>query len=129
MSVDLLLDTHAVIWLVEGDERIRGLLPLLDDDASTVWVSSVSWTEIAIKHTIGKLDLTVEAARPRLVASNVLDIAFDANHALSLEQLPLHHADPFDRMLIAQALAEGMTIATVDASFDGYDGLSVTWPT
>ncbi|MCB0878495.1 MAG: type II toxin-antitoxin system VapC family toxin [Thermoleophilia bacterium] len=127
-ELDLLLDTHAVIWLVGGDDRVRNLLPVLDDDGSTVSVSAVSWIEIAIKNAVGKLELSVDAARQVTRMHGILDLPLTADHAQALELLPLHHSDPFDRMLAAQALAESMTIATVDDAFDAYDGVATLWP-
>lgn len=128
MSHDLLLDTHALIWLAEGDERVARLLPYLDDDGGTVSVSAVTWTEIAIKHSLGKLDVSVDITRALARSHGILDLSLTADHAEALEALPLHHADPFDRVLIAQAIAEGLTVATVDPAFSRYEGLSVIWP-
>lgn len=128
MSADLLLDTHALIWLACGDTRAEALVGVLDDPASTVSVSAISWMEIAIKHAIGKLDVDVASTRAKARLVNAIELPVTGNHAEALSQLPLHHADPFDRMLIAQALAEDMTIATIDPTFSAYEGLKVTWP-
>lgn len=128
MSNDLLLDTHVVIWLVDGDERGRPLLPVIDDPASTVTVSAVTWFEIAVKRSVGKLSSTVAATVEELAGLGILELAITANHAEQLERLPLHHRDPFDRMLIAQALAEDMTIVSADRSFGLYDDVKVLVP-
>lgn len=128
MSSDLLLDTHALIWLASGDARAGALVGVLDDPASTVSVSAISWMEIAIKHAIGKLDVDVASTRVKVRLVNAIELPVTGNHAEALAQLPLHHTDPFDRMLIAQALAEDMTIATIDPAFSAYEGLKVIWP-
>jgi PIN domain nuclease of toxin-antitoxin system len=126
MSVDLLLDTHALLWLVADDPRHRELLgDVLDQPSSTVSVSAASYMEIAIKTTIGKLEIDLAKLRKRVMASGVLELNVQPGHAEALAQLPLHHRDPFDRMLIAQALAEELAIATVDAEFAKYEGLSI----
>ncbi len=126
MSRDLLLDAHAVIWLTEDDSRIRSVLPALDDPASTVTISAVTWFEIAVKHAIGKLACTVGATVGQLSALGLLDLPITAAHAEQLERLPLHHRDPFDRMLIAQAMVEGLTVATRDPHFSDY-GVPILW--
>jgi PIN domain nuclease of toxin-antitoxin system len=128
MSVDLLLDTHALIWLAVGDPRASALVKVVDDPACTVSVSTASWLEIAIKSSLGKLEPGVAATRRSMQRLPVLDLAISANHAEALEALPRHHGDPFDRILIAQALAEDMMIATVDPAFAAYEGLSLLWP-
>lgn len=125
MNDDLLLDTHMLLWLVRGDQRAAWLQPFVDDDACTVSVSSIVLTEIAVKSTIGKLPDDVAVIRARCRDLGMLELAFNANHVESLAQLPLVHRDPFDRMLIAQALAEDLAIATADQAFAGYDGLRI----
>jgi PIN domain nuclease of toxin-antitoxin system len=126
MSVDLLIDTHALIWYALGDERWTQLAgPVLEDDASTVSISSISWSEIAIKRALGRLDMDIPRVRAATQRSGFLELDFTADHAESLALLPMHHRDPFDRMLIAQALAEEMAIATVDRAFAAYDGLQL----
>jgi PIN domain nuclease of toxin-antitoxin system len=126
MSVDLLLDTHALLWLVADDPRHRDLLgDVLEQPASTVTVSAASYMEIAIRNTIGKLDIDIAKLRKRVMASGALELNVQPGHAEALAQLPLHHRDPFDRMLIAQALAEELTIVSVDTEFAKYEGLRI----
>ena len=97
MSIDLLLDTNMVIWLAAGDERARAVIPTLEDEASTVTISVVSWIEIAIKHSTRKLDLSVDLVRAAAHEHGILELQLQAGHASMLERLPLHHRDPFDR--------------------------------
>lgn len=126
MSADLLLDTHALLWLVLDDPRAYPLLgDVLDDDASTVSVSAATYMEIAIKQSIGKLDVGPASVRRRARQAGLLELDVTSDHAESLGQLPFHHRDPFDRILIAQAMAEEMAIATADRRFAAYDGLRI----
>lgn len=125
MSVDLLLDTNVVIWLAAGDARARSLVPVLEDDASTVTISAVTWVELAFKHSAGKLDIQVDGLRAAAREHGVLELPLQAGHASMLERLPLHHRDPFDRMLIAQAMAEEMTLASSDRAFAAYEDLAL----
>lgn len=123
MSQDLLLDTNILLWIVRGDRRVKPIREFVEDAASTVTVSSVALTEVAIKHSVGKLPDDVARLRQAALDLGMLELAFDANHVEQLAQLPMHHRDPFDRMLIAQALAEDYTIATSDRTFRKYAGL------
>lgn len=121
MSADYLIDTQYVLWLAASDERALWLRPFVTDPASTVTISAISLSEIAIKQSIGKLRADVPDLRRRAAAAGFQELHWTGNHAESLTQLPMHHKDPFDRMLIAQARAEGMTVITTDAAFAEYD--------
>ena len=120
----ILLDTHVLVWLWTGDPRIgehgRKMLSSMDQ---RVRVSIASIRELAIKRSIGKLDLSID---PRELVASLPEFGFDllgitTGHALALTSLPLHHRDPFDRMLIAQAKHEGMHLLTADPHFKPYD--------
>lgn len=122
----VLLDTHALIWALEGGEQLsavaRGLVEALDNE---VLVSSVSAWEIAIKRSLGKLDA------PRELTAAVADAGFvrrgvGFEDCERLQDLPDHHRDPFDRMLIAQALVDGIPIVTRDAVIARY-GVPTIW--
>ena len=121
MSVDLLLDTHMALWFVQGDPRALRVRDALADDASTLTFSAVSVAEIAIKHSIQKQPDAPGMIRRALLDHGIAELAFTGDHAEALARLPLHHRDPFDRMLIAQAQAEEYTIATHDRDFRHYD--------
>lgn len=121
MSIDLLIDTSHLIWFLTSDPRAGAARDALRDDASTVTVSAVSLSEIAIKATTGKLHGDVGSIRAHALEHGFLELSWNGGHAEALAELPLHHRDPFDRMLIAQAQVEGMTIATSDRAFDAYD--------
>jgi PIN domain nuclease of toxin-antitoxin system len=126
----LLLDTHAFIWWATRDPRLSGRArEAIAASATPVFLSVVTPWEIAIKHALGRLEL---ADTPRsLVYAQIarhgyqpLDVALE--HALAAGELPLHHGDPFDRLLIAQARTEGLSLVSGDAIFARYD-LTVLW--
>lgn len=118
----LLLDTHIVLWAAAAPERIGDALEVIASAERVVSVATV-W-ELAIKQSLGKVDLGGEVgpwfARARAeLGLTVLDIS--AVHAAAVEQLPWHHRDPFDRMLVAQASHEGLRLVTADAALEDYD--------
>ena len=120
-----LLDTHALIWWLEGDERfpITTREQLLTQ-RPVLWVSTVSFWEISIKRSIGKLlDLSqsTEKLWDEARKQGFVMLQIDIRHLNQLEQLPFHHRDPFDRLLIAQAQVEDLTVLTRDAQFDAYE--------
>jgi PIN domain nuclease of toxin-antitoxin system len=117
--VRLLLDTHVLIWWDQGDRLSAEAIAAIRQ-AEQVYVSAVTGWEIAIKKSIGRLETT------RLVAEAVSESGFEElpvrlAHAAQVESLPWHHRDPFDRMLVAQSRAEGLTLVTRDAALDAYD--------
>ena len=126
----LLLDTNALIWFVTDSPRMPGRLKdLLEEDGTETFVSFVSPWEIAIKTRLGKLDL----GRPLYpeVAQLVLRNGFtmlapEWQDVQMIANMPLHHRDPFDRMLIAQALRHGLTALTPDTLWDRY-GILRLW--
>ena len=127
-----LLDTHTLLWFLSGDEKLSGRARLLIDDPSNEkFLSIVSLWEIAIKVRLEKLDLDkpFEQVFPERLDFNRiqrLDITVDS--LIKLTTLPFHHRhrDPFDRLIIAQGLAEGLPIISVDTVFDAY-GISREW--
>jgi PIN domain nuclease of toxin-antitoxin system len=116
----MLVDAHALLWFVAGDSRRIGkaLRALIEAEATTVSAASL-WV-IAIKARLGKLDAPDDL--PRRVEQLGFDLlAITAEHAWQVRQLPLHHRDPFDRLLIAQAQVERLPIVTADPAFSAYD--------
>ena len=117
----LLLDTHAFLWYVLDDEKLGGAARgAINDSANDVFVSPASYWEIAIKISIGKYELTTpfEAFWDRAVVSNHFQILpIEIKHAAAVAKLPFHHKDPFDRLLVAQAIVENLT---GDIAFDAY---------
>lgn len=120
-----LLDTHVWLWLQTARSRIRpDLLEELRDGGTSVRLSAVSSWEIAIKWAIGKLPLPEPPDRyvpSRMERSGVEGLAIEHVHALRVAELPRHHPDPFDRLLVAQAQIEGFAIVTADPAFGPYD--------
>ena len=117
----LLLDTHIFLWALSEPNRLsQKQVIAMEDPTNTVYVSSISITEIAIKASLGKLELVfdpLDAAEKS--GFEMLD--FSAKDALLLKDLPFHHRDPFDRMLITQAISRKLIIATQDSIIDRYD--------
>lgn len=116
----LLLDTHTLLWWLADRRLGQEARERIADPDTLVAVSAASVWEAAIKASLGKLRV------PGSLADAVADNGFEAlpislRHAASAGALPPHHRDPFDRMLIAQAVAEGLTIVTRDAAFNAYE--------
>jgi PIN domain nuclease of toxin-antitoxin system len=123
--VNLLLDTHALLWWLAGTERLsRRAWAAIGDPGNQVFVSAASAWEIAIKAALGKLDVPPNLSTwlpDELRANRFAPMPIKVNHALRVEALPRHHSDPFDRMLIAQAQEEDLTLISADSQFDHYD--------
>jgi PIN domain nuclease of toxin-antitoxin system len=123
--VNLLLDTHLLLWAAEDSARLpKAARDLIADPGNALLFSAASLWEIAIKRGLGRDDFDVE---PRLFRRALLDngyeeLAVTSEHAVSVESLPPIHKDPFDRLLIAQALVEGITLVTADERIGEYSG-------
>jgi PIN domain nuclease of toxin-antitoxin system len=126
----LLLDTHALLWWLDGDERLSpGARAAIADTANTVLVSAASAWEITTKHRLGKLPGAADVARD--VAACVLGQGFEElsitlRDAERAGRLPGPHRDPFDRMLLAQALRADLELVSNETAFDGY-GVRRLW--
>lgn len=121
--MNLLLDTHVALWAITDSERLTGRArQLIQEPTSVIWVSVVSLWEIAIKHGLGRGDMPVSSqqALSYFKAAGYRTLSLDAAHVLALQDLPAHHQDPFDRMLVAQALTEPMRLMTHDAMVARY---------
>ncbi len=117
----LLLDTHIVVWWGEGSPRLApAIRAAVTDPANEVFVSAVFWWELAIKASKGHLAIPL-GLRQRLRQDGFRDLPITAEHALGVARLPALHRDPFDRLLIAQALAEGLVLVTHDDILTRYD--------
>jgi PIN domain nuclease of toxin-antitoxin system len=120
----LLLDTHIFLWRLTGDIR---LLPstesLIDDPSNSLFFSSISAFEILLKASNGKLKLPTDPAtfiENGLRANQIAPLPLQMKHTYEITKLPMIHRDPFDRLLIATAIAEGMTLVTADATLQTY---------
>ena len=120
----LLLDTCTFLWMATGDAALSvAARAAITDPGNEVWLSTVSAAEIAVKHRLGRLRLSEPPERlvPRVrEAHGVAALALGEAAALGLGRLPELHRDPFDRLLIAQALAEGLVVVTPDEAIRGY---------
>jgi PIN domain nuclease of toxin-antitoxin system len=125
-----LLDTHAFIWWANNDPQLSTPARIaVGDRANEIFLSSVSTWEMAIKVAIGKMVLS--ATIPVFVGSQVSQYQFvplpvSYEHTYQVETMTLHHSDPFDRLLIAQAMVENLVIVTRDSKFGPY-GVSTLW--
>lgn len=118
----ILLDTNALLFAISTPERLSpGWQDLLYDTTNQIFVSSVSAAEIAIKSSIGKLPDGIVMTETVLQSYGFTPLAFLIAHGNALRTLPLHHRDPFDRMLIVQAMVEDLTIMTTDHMFAAYE--------
>ncbi|CAN7608988.1 type II toxin-antitoxin system VapC family toxin [Bosea sp. LjRoot237] len=123
MNGPFLLDTHLILWSASEPERLSpAAAQIIEDEATILAFSVVSLWEIAIKNGLRRSDFLVNLRRLRrnLLEGDLREISVLSEHALALEALPIHHKDPFDRMLVAQAVAEGMTLLTGDAILAAY---------
>ncbi|MDZ8188540.1 MAG: type II toxin-antitoxin system VapC family toxin [Nostoc sp. ChiSLP02] len=117
-----LLDTHIFIWFIMGDPRIsNNLRDRIENNDNCLSIASV-W-EMAIKHSIGKLSFNLnfsEFVEQQIIMNGIQLVDIKIEHILTVSQIPLHHRDPFDRMLIAQAIVENIPVLSADTIFDAY---------
>ncbi|NEO70598.1 type II toxin-antitoxin system VapC family toxin [Moorena sp. SIO3H5] len=117
-----LLDTHAFIWLSENDPNLPNKLRDMIEAADSVYLSIASLWEIAIKLNLGKLSLqrSYQTIESELQSSDISLLPISFIDTLQISNLPLHHRDPFDRMLIAQAMNRSLVLISRDNKFDAY---------
>lgn len=121
--MNLLLDTHVALWAITDHPGLSAKArELILAPRSTVWVSSVSIWEIAIKHSLGRGEMPVsgQAALRYFREAGYRLLAIEPEHAAAIEGLPDHHQDPFDRLLVAQAIVEPMRLLTHDTTVARY---------
>ena len=125
-----LLDTHTFLWWITDDphlsERAR---QVISDPENDIFLSAASGWEMAIKTQLGKLQLPdhfEQFIAEQLFRNNITSLPVMMSHALHVQSLPLHHRDPFDRLLIAQSQLEKMSIITTDSAFADYD-VEIVW--
>lgn len=124
--MNLLLDTHILLWAAARPEKLsRKTLRLFDDPDNTLVFSAASLWEIVIKQSLGRDDFDVNARQLRrgLLDNGYNELLVTSTHALALDDLPPLHKDPFDRMLLAQSQVEGFTLLTADKQVLQYPGL------
>jgi PIN domain nuclease of toxin-antitoxin system len=121
----LLIDTHLLLWAAGEPEKLsRGVRRLLEDRGNELMFSAASIWEVAIKNNLGRTDFHANAQvlRRGLVNHDYDELAIASEHAIVAADLPPLHKDPFDRILIAQAIVEGMTLITSDSQIGQYPG-------
>ena len=121
----LLLDTHLLIWAADSAERVpAGARALMAEPANVLYFSVASLWEIAIKSGLNRPDFLVDARvlRCGLIDNGYCELPILSEHAVALDVLPSIHKDPFDRLLIVQAMVEGITLLTNDAALARYQG-------
>jgi PIN domain nuclease of toxin-antitoxin system len=126
----LLLDTHALIWLISGDNRLgeQAKEAFLNQD-NKLYFSKASLWEMTIKVSLGKLVLAehwLTAIEKEMISNGIQWLEIEIDHCKTLAGLPIHHRDPFDRLLISQAISESMSIVSIDDQFSLYP-LDIIW--
>jgi PIN domain nuclease of toxin-antitoxin system len=120
-----LIDTHLLLWAASEPQRLpKSLRSLLNDEANQIFFSAASIWETAIKSALNRPDFTVDPAvlRRNLIDNDYIELPISGLHASSVHTLPSIHKDPFDRILIAQAIVEGIVLITSDPVLREYSG-------
>jgi len=126
--MNVLLDTHVALWTITDSPKLGAQTrAMIEAPDTTIWVSAATLWEIAIKHSLGRGDMPIDAqeALDYFLASGFSMLAISPRHAVAVGSLPQHHHDPFDRILIAQALTEPMALITHDAKILQYSNIFV----
>jgi PIN domain nuclease of toxin-antitoxin system len=122
--VKILLDTHAFLWLVSDHSRLSDKAKAVFlDNSNDLYLSAVSGFEIAVKHGLGKLKLSespMDFVSRRIENNNLIELPVTMEHATNLQNLPLIHRDPFDRLLISQSMVESIPLLSADKQISAY---------
>ncbi len=124
-----LIDTHAFIWCINDSDQLSEMAKILIESDTDLWISSASLWEMAIKINIQKLTLPQpfeDFITEQLTVNEIEVLIPSIQHFAAIIQLPLHHRDPFDPLIIAQAITKGVSIISIDAAFDAY-GVERIW--
>lgn len=119
----LLLDTNVLLWTLAGSPKIQPVSQLILAPESEVFVSTASLWEIAIKTRIGKLTADLTEIRQAVAASGFFELSIHGEHVETIATLPMHHKDPFDRMIVAQAITEPLRLLSGDRQLAVYTEL------
>jgi PIN domain nuclease of toxin-antitoxin system len=126
----ILLDTHVFLWVMMGDKHLsEKARQAYLDPANSIYLSAASFWEIGIKTSLGKLSLKKEwlkGIEEQMKANTIQWVPLERSHCAQVSKLPFHHRDPFDRMLIAQALVEDLALLSGDPRFAAY-GVNCLW--
>jgi PIN domain nuclease of toxin-antitoxin system len=121
--VNLLLDTHVFIWSVDDDPKLSAAAWSMIEEADAVYVSSASIWEATIKYQLGKLKVAPDRLIDAVAPSGFLELSISLRHAAAVARLPPIHRDPFDRLLLAQAISEPLHFLTADDKLPQYSEL------
>ena len=127
--MNLLLDTHTLIWFITDNDKLSSLAKQnIENKQNNCFVSIASFWEIGIKHSLGRLDLNSDLSKIfKIIEATEFDILpITVNQILLNSKLEYHHQDPFDRIIIAQAISENLTIISKDSQFDKYN-VPIIW--
>jgi PIN domain nuclease of toxin-antitoxin system len=125
--VRLLLDTHVLIWWLMAEPRLKkSAIEHMNNINNIVYVSALSIWEISIKTALGKIRMPTGNLEAEIENNGFSELPISISHALAAGALPMHHRDPFDRMLVAQARTEGLTIISHDKFLEAYD-VPILW--
>lgn len=127
--MNLLLDTQTMLWFVAGDDRLSAKAKnAIESRDTNSYISIASWWEIAIKCSLGKLtiDTPLDVFISERVDEGFRVLPIETDHLPGLIHLPFHHRDPFDRLIISQAMSEDMAVCTSDSRFTSYD-IRILW--
>ena len=119
----ILLDTHIVLWLLAGSKRIKPIKNIILNEHNEIYISTASWWELAIKININKFDGDLKEIRKASKESGFIELPITGEHTETLLQLPPIHKDPFDRILVSQAITEPMKLMTADNKLENYSEL------
>ncbi|MCX4027248.1 type II toxin-antitoxin system VapC family toxin [Endozoicomonas sp. SM1973] len=119
----ILLDTHIALWVFAGDKRIEPVSNEILSSETKIYISAASWWELAIKIGQGKLEADLKELRWAAKESGFIELSVKGEHTEALLQLPPIHKDPFDRLLVAQAITEPMKLLTADNKLSDYSEL------
>ena len=119
----LLLDTHVLLWAMQDSKRLSTAARKRIRSAEAIYASAVSLWEIAIKASLGKLSVDSDVLEEQLSLSGMQALPISWQHTVQVRKLPMHHRDPFDRMLVAQAMSEPLRLLTHDEGLRVYSDL------
>jgi len=119
----ILLDTHIALWVIAGTNRINSIKDVILADENDIYISAASWWELAIKIGIGKFEGNLPEIRTAAKKSGFIELPVTGDHTESVLNLPPVHKDPFDRILLAQAICEPMRLITADGKLEPYSEL------
>ena len=128
--MNLLMDSHTVLWFGSDNPKLSPVaIDLIEDSRNQIFVSIASLWEIAIKISLGKLQIEQplgEYVKTHLFSNDIQILPISQSHIMQVIMMPFHHKDPFDRMIVAQSLVENIPIIGIDAKFDAY-GIRRFW--